>query len=74
MTRAASLGLVVLALAVIVSPAAAQKRRGGAGHESNHDQLPGGAARALRQAQLEAMKQHPHPFAWAAFVLTGAPR
>jgi len=39
-----------------------------------YDQLAGGAAQALRQAQLEAMKQYAHPFAWAAFVLTGAPR
>ena len=30
--------------------------------------------RALRQAQLTTMGVHPHPFAWAAFSLTGAPR
>jgi CHAT domain-containing protein len=29
---------------------------------------------ALRQAQLETMRTFPHPFAWAAFGLTGAPR
>jgi CHAT domain-containing protein len=29
---------------------------------------------ALRQAQLEAMRTFPHPFAWAAFGLTGVPR
>jgi len=29
---------------------------------------------ALRQAQLETARAFPHPFAWAAFGLTGAPR
>ncbi len=29
---------------------------------------------ALRQAQLETMRTFPHPFAWAAFGLTGVPR
>jgi CHAT domain-containing protein len=29
---------------------------------------------ALRQAQLETMRAFPHPFAWAAFGLTGVPR
>jgi CHAT domain-containing protein len=28
-------------------------------------------AEALRQAQLAVKKQRPHPFFWAAFVLTG---
>jgi len=28
---------------------------------------------ALRQAKLTLMKQKPHPFFWAAFVLTGSP-
>jgi CHAT domain-containing protein len=32
------------------------------------------SAPALRQAQLEVMKTYAHPFAWAAFVLTGVPR
>jgi len=32
------------------------------------------SAPALRRAQVEVMKTYPHPFAWAAFVLTGAPR
>lgn len=32
------------------------------------------SAPALRQAQVEVMKTYAHPFAWAAFVLTGAPR
>jgi len=32
------------------------------------------SAPALRQAQVEVMKTFAHPFAWAAFVLTGAPR
>jgi CHAT domain-containing protein len=29
---------------------------------------------ALRQAQLETMRIFPHPYAWAAFGLTGVPR
>jgi CHAT domain-containing protein len=29
---------------------------------------------ALRQAQLETMRTFPHPFAWAAFGLSGVPR
>ncbi|HYE92068.1 MAG TPA: CHAT domain-containing protein, partial [Terriglobales bacterium] len=33
-----------------------------------------GAVLALRHAQLATMKAHPHPFAWAAFGLSGAPR
>ena len=33
-----------------------------------------GAVQALRQAQLETMRRFPHPFAWAAFGLTGVPR
>jgi CHAT domain-containing protein len=33
-----------------------------------------GPAQALRQAQRAAMAQFPHPFAWAAFSLTGVPR
>lgn len=33
-----------------------------------------GPAAALRGAQLATMKAFPHPFAWAAFGLTGAPR
>jgi CHAT domain-containing protein len=33
-----------------------------------------GPGPALRQAQLETMRAFPHPFAWAAFGLTGAPR
>ena len=28
-------------------------------------------AEALRQAQLETKKKHPHPFYWSAFQLTG---
>ena len=32
------------------------------------------SAPALRQAQVEVMKTYAHPFAWAAFVITGAPR
>jgi CHAT domain-containing protein len=32
-----------------------------------------GPVEALRQAQLETMRAFPHPFSWAAFVLTGAP-
>lgn len=32
------------------------------------------SAAALRQAQVAVMQTHAHPFAWAAFVLTGAPR
>jgi CHAT domain-containing protein len=30
-----------------------------------------GNADALRQAQLELMRQYPHPYFWAAFYLTG---
>jgi CHAT domain-containing protein len=33
-----------------------------------------GSVEALRQAQLETMRNFPHPYAWAAFGLTGAPR
>ena len=33
-----------------------------------------GAGGALREAQLETMRSHPHPFGWAAFALTGSPR
>jgi CHAT domain-containing protein len=33
-----------------------------------------GAVEALRQAQLETMRAFPHPFAWAAFGLSGVPR
>jgi CHAT domain-containing protein len=33
-----------------------------------------GPVTALRQAQLATMGAYPHPFAWAAFGLTGAPR
>ncbi len=33
-----------------------------------------GTAEALRQAQLETLRTFPHPFAWAAFGLTGIPR
>ena len=33
-----------------------------------------GVAEALRQAQVEALRAFPHPFAWAAFTLTGVPR
>ncbi len=33
-----------------------------------------GPVQALRQAQLETMRTFPHPFAWAAFGLTGVPR
>jgi CHAT domain-containing protein/Tfp pilus assembly protein PilF len=32
-----------------------------------------GKAAALRQAQLEMRQQFPHPYYWAAFVLTGDP-
>ena len=41
-----------------------------------YDQLKEGRgpAEALRRAQSAAMRQFPHPFAWAAFGLTGAPR
>lgn len=40
-----------------------------------YDRLSGlGATEALRQAQLETMRTFPHPFAWAAFGLTGLPR
>jgi CHAT domain-containing protein len=33
-----------------------------------------GPVEALRQAQLETMRTFPHPYQWAAFGLTGAPR
>jgi len=33
-----------------------------------------GPVEALRQAQLETMRAFPHPFAWAAFGLTGIQR
>jgi CHAT domain-containing protein len=33
-----------------------------------------GPVEALRQAQLETMRTFPHPYAWAAFGLTGVPR
>jgi CHAT domain-containing protein/tetratricopeptide (TPR) repeat protein len=33
-----------------------------------------GPVEALRQAQIETMAAFPHPFAWAAFELSGAPR
>ena len=33
-----------------------------------------GPADALRQAQLETLRAFPHPYSWAAFGLTGAPR
>ncbi|MBI2526078.1 MAG: CHAT domain-containing protein [Candidatus Rokubacteria bacterium] len=32
-----------------------------------------GPAQALRQAGRATLAEHPHPFAWAAFVLTGVP-
>jgi CHAT domain-containing protein len=34
----------------------------------------GGPVTALRQAQLETVRAFPHPFAWAAFGLTGVSR
>jgi CHAT domain-containing protein len=40
-----------------------------------YEQLPSaGPVEALRRAQIETMRAFPHPFAWAGFVLTGAPR
>jgi CHAT domain-containing protein len=33
-----------------------------------------GPVEALRQAQLETMRTFPHPYAWAAFGLTGLSR
>jgi len=40
-----------------------------------YERLPTlGPARALREAQRAATKEFPHPFAWAAFGLTGSPR
>jgi CHAT domain-containing protein len=30
-------------------------------------------AAALQAAQIATRKKHPHPYYWAAFVLTGAP-
>jgi len=43
---------------------------------SFYTRLEGGAgpADALRTAQLETIRAFPHPYSWAAFVLTGAPR
>ena len=32
-----------------------------------------GKAEALRQAQVEVREEHPSPFYWAAFVLSGDP-
>jgi len=32
-----------------------------------------GPVEALHQAQIETLRAYPHPFAWAAFELTGAP-
>jgi CHAT domain-containing protein len=32
-----------------------------------------GKAEALRQAQIDVREQYPHPYYWAAFVLTGDP-
>ena len=32
-----------------------------------------GKAQALRAAQAETRAQYPHPYYWAAFVLTGDP-
>jgi CHAT domain-containing protein len=38
-----------------------------------YDQLKRGDKReALREAQRATMKQHPHPFFWAAFQITGS--
>jgi CHAT domain-containing protein len=31
-------------------------------------------ASALREAQLELRQQHPNPYYWAAFTLTGDPQ
>ena len=40
-----------------------------------YDRLdPAGPMIALRQAQLETLHAFPHPFAWAAFGLTGVSR
>ena len=33
-----------------------------------------GPVEALRQAQIETMRASPHPYAWAAFGLSGLPR
>ena len=33
-----------------------------------------GPVEALRQAQVETMRGFPHPYAWAAFGLSGLPR
>jgi CHAT domain-containing protein len=33
-----------------------------------------GPAAALRKAQLATMRDFPHPFAWAAYGLTGVPK
>ncbi len=35
--------------------------------------LPGGYRQALRQAQQHTRQRYPHPYYWAAFVLTGNP-
>ena len=32
-----------------------------------------GKAEAIRQAQIDVREQYPHPYYWAAFVLTGDP-
>ena len=40
-----------------------------------YDRLPReGPVQALRRAQIDTMRAFPHPFAWAAFGLTGVPR
>ena len=36
--------------------------------------VPEHAAEPLRQAQRMTIGEFPHPFAWAAFGLTGVPR
>jgi CHAT domain-containing protein len=42
--------------------------------EAFYDNLAArGPAEALRQAQRATMAEFPHPFAWAAFGLTGLP-
>jgi CHAT domain-containing protein len=42
-------------------------------HFYKHLQEGMGKAQALQQAQNEVRAQHPHPYYWAAFVLTGDP-